>query len=65
MPTLYYVPNEQEGTENIPRSLLVDSSLLRSRLSGCHATLPQKERLLTFWKSVAWHPERQLRKTLK
>ena len=24
------------------------SSLLRSRLSGCHATLPRKERLLTF-----------------
>ena len=43
-------------------------SLLRSRLSGCHATLPRKERLLTFEHSfrggVAWHPERRLRRRL-
>ena len=30
-------------------------SLLRSRFSGCHATLPR---------SVAWHPERRLRRRL-
>ena len=36
-------------------------SLLRSRLSGCHATLSPKR---TFWGSVAWHPERQRRRRL-
>ena len=34
-------------------------SLLRSRSSGCHATLPRKER-----GSVAWHPEGRLRRRL-
>ena len=37
------------------------SSLLRSRLSGCHATLPRKT---VFRGSVAWHPERRLRRRL-
>ena len=41
---------------------LKSCSLLRSRLSGCHATLPRKT---LFRESVAWHPERRLRRRLK
>ena len=43
--------NRSQRTSNVIRTSVTHSGaprLLRSRLSGCHATLPRKERLLTF-----------------
>ena len=50
----YFAPGWESLTEFVehilPHPWKIDQniSLLRSRLSGCHATLPRKKRLLTF-----------------
>ena len=48
---------EWQEREPIFYAFLLNTSLLRSRLSGCHATLPLSG-------SVARHPEKRLRRRL-